>query len=153
MLVKDLLEEKFIVVNPTDSIADAWKTIIDAGVTGAPVVTETGEVVGFITDGDLIRACMPSESDITIYDDIMENMDLPASLIRQLRGMRTEDAMQSEERIFTIDQSEPALKALALMFQYRLRRVPVLDGNRLVGTISRAKILSDLLIERNLDNA
>jgi len=127
--------------------------LANEGITGAPVVTETGQVVGFLTDGDLIQACMPSEADITIYDEIMENMDLPAPFLMHLRNMRIEHAMQTEENIITIDQSEPVLKALALMYQYKLRRIPVLDGNRLIGTISRGKILSDLLIDRNLREA
>jgi DHA2 family lincomycin resistance protein-like MFS transporter len=153
MLVKELLDSRYVTLNPTESIADAWQAMSNAGITGAAVVTEKGEVVGFLTDGDLIRACMPSESDITIYDEIMENMDLPAPLLRQLRTMRVEHAMQAEDDIVTIDQSEPVLKALALMYQHRLRRVPVLDGNKLIGTISRGRILTELLLERDLKRA
>jgi MFS transporter, DHA2 family, lincomycin resistance protein len=150
MLVKDLLDQNWVSVLPTETLSDAWRSMREMHVTGAVVVTDDGTIVGFITDGDLVRACMPSETDITIYDEIMERMDLPTALIRNLRSMRVEYAMESSEKVITIDQSEPALKALALMFQHRLRRIPVLDGNKLVGIISRGQILSDILIDRKV---
>lgn len=151
MLVKDLLEPVTVTVGPTDSLSQAWKAMREAKVTGAVVVTEEGQIVGFVTDGDLVRAAMPSETDLTIYDSIMEKLDLPAGFLENLRAMRVEHAMQPEDRVITIDQKEPVLKALALMYQHRLRRIPVLDGNQLVGTISRGTILTNLLLERKLD--
>ncbi len=153
MLVKDLLEADTVTVLPADTLSDAWLVMNEAGIIGACVVTENGELVGFVTDGDLVRACMPSEVDITIYDDIMEKMDLPAGFLKNLRSMRTEQVMQDISQLIVIDQSDPVLKALALMFQHRLRRIPVLDGHRLVGTISRGTILTDLLVKRVLDQA
>jgi len=153
MLVKDLLEPDLVTVGPMDTLSQAWEAMKHAGTTGVVVVTDDGQIVGFLTDGDLIRTCMPSETDITIYDEIMEKMDLPAVLIKNLRTTRVEYAMQTAEKVVTIDQSEPVLKALALMYQHHLRRIPVLDGNSLVGTISRGQILTDILLERNLRKA
>ncbi len=150
MKVKDLLEPELVTVGPLDSISEAWHIIKSAGATGAVVVTEEGRIVGFITDGDLIRTCMPSSTDITIYDEIMTDKKLPNTYIKQLRKMRVEHAMQSEEEVITIDKDEPALIALALMEQHRLRRIPVLDGNKLIGTISRGQILSHILYEQDL---
>ena len=150
MLVKDLLEPVTVTVGPTDSLAKAWEAMKKVRVTGAVVMTEEGRIVGFVTDGDFVRAAMPSETDLTIYDDIMEKLDLPAGFLENLRAMRVEHVMQTEDRVVTIDQKEPVLKALALMFQHHLRRIPVLDGNELVGTISRGQILTNLLLEREL---
>jgi len=153
MLVKDLLEPGMVTVNPTDTISVAWNDMRSNKVTGAVVVTDEGQIVGFLTDGDLVRTCMPSGTDITIYDEIIENMKLPTAYIRQIRSMKVEDAMQSAENVVTIDQDEPALKALALMFQHHLRRIPVTDGQKLIGTINRGQILSDILIDRVLQEA
>jgi len=156
MLVKDLLDPHYVSVHPTDSIVKAWTAMKAAGQTGAVVVTEEDRIVGFITDGDLVRSCMPSETDITIYDDIIEKLELPEGFIKQLRAIRVEHAMQSLDaelenpEVITIDQNESALKALALMFQHRLRRIPVTDGQTLVGTISRGSILTDILLDRKL---
>jgi CBS domain-containing protein len=150
MFVKDLMDETFVTVGPTDTLAQAWGTIKESGTTGACVVTEEGQLVGFVTDGDFIRACMPSEADIAIYDEIMETMELPDGLLANLRTMRVEHIMQPEDQVVTISQEEPMLKALALMFQHHLRRIPVLDKNDLLGTISRGTILYELLVERNV---
>lgn len=150
MIIKDLLEPDLVTILPTEKLPEAWQVMKDAGVTGAVVVTEEGEIVGFITDGDLVRACMPSETDLAIYDEIMEKMELPDGLIKNLRTMSVEHAMQTAEKVITIDQSEPILKALALMFQHHLRRIPVLDRDTLVGTISRGQILTHLLLTRRI---
>lgn len=151
MLVKSLLEPTMITVNPTDSLSNAWRVMKESGVTGCCVVTEEGELVGFVTDGDFVHACMPSEADITIYDEIMDKMELPDGFLSNIRSMRVEGVMQHAEHVFTINHEEPVLKALALMFQHRLRRIPVLDGNTLIGTISRGMILYELLVERDIN--
>lgn len=151
MLVKSLLEPTMITVNPTDSLSNAWRVMKESGVTGACVVTEEGELVGFVTDGDFVHACMPSEADITIYDEIMDKMELPDGFLSNIRSMRVEGIMQHAEHVFAINHEEPILKALALMFQHRLRRIPVLDGRTLIGTISRGMILYELLVERDIN--
>jgi len=151
ILVENLLEPGMVTVSPSDSLAVAWAKIRETGKTGACVVAGENRVVGFITDGDLIRACMPSETDLTIYDDILGKMDLPDGFIARCRSMKVEDVMRGEEDVVTIDSHEPALKALALMYQHKLRRIPVLNGNELVGTISRGQILSDILIDRSVE--
>jgi CBS domain-containing protein len=150
MLVKELIEPGFVSVSPTDTLGQAWKIMQDSKLTGACVVTEEGQLVGFITDGDFIRACMPSEADIAIYDEIMEKMELPNGFLATIRSMRIEDIMQGAHQVITINLNEPLLKALALMFQHHLRRIPVLDGNQIIGTISRGMVLYELLVERNI---
>lgn len=150
MLVSELLEPKLVTVKPTDGLSTAWQTMKDSGTTGAVVTTDEGAIVGFLTDGDLIRTCMPSETDITIYDEIMENMELPPVVIRNLRSMLVEHAMQTAESVITINHDNPVLKALALMFQHKLRRLPVLKGKTLTGIISRGQILTDLLLHRDI---
>ena len=125
----------------------------EADSTGACVVTDKGQLVGFVTDGDFVRACMPSEADIAIYDEIMEKMELPDGLLANLRSMRVEHIMQPEDQVVTISSNEPVLKALALMFQHHLRRIPVLDGNKLIGTVSRGTILYELLVERDVHSS
>jgi CBS domain-containing protein len=150
MLVKNLLDPMFVTISPLDTLSDAWRIMKESGLTGACVVTEEGELVGFATDGDFIRACMPSESDIAIYDEIMETMELPHGLLSNLRSMKVEHIMQPGDSVVTINHEEPVLKALALMFQHHLRRIPVLDGNDLIGTISRGAILYELLVDRDI---
>lgn len=150
MKVTELLETKLVTVQPTDTLSSAWKAMLKVGTTGAAVTTDDGTLVGFLTDGDLIRSCMPSETDITIYDEIIEKMELPPALVRNLRSMKVEHAMQTAEGVITIDHNKTVLEALALMFQHRLRRLPVLEGNTLIGMISRGQILTNILLERDI---
>lgn len=150
MLVKDLMDEILVTVSPTDSLGEAWRTIKESGLTGACVVTDEGQLVGFVTDGDFVRACMPSEADIAIYDEIIEKMELPDGFLANLRRMRVESIMQEADAVITIAHDQPILRALALMFQHRLRRIPVLEGNTLIGTISRGQILYELLVARDI---
>jgi CBS domain-containing protein len=144
------MEPRLATVQPTDTLSEAWEAMKRTGTTGAAVITEDGTLVGFITDGDLIRTCMPSEIDITIYDEIMDNRELPPVYIRYLRKMRVEHAMQNTEGVVTVDHDQTVLEALALMFQHKLRRLPVLKGKTLIGMISRGTILTNLLLERDI---
>ena len=102
-----------------------------------------------MSEGDFIRATIPSATDIAIYETIITEKELPEQMVRNLRFTKVEDIMTPN--LVTIDAGEPILNALALLHVHGLKRLPVLDDGELVGTVSRGKILKNLLLDRELD--
>jgi len=81
---------------------------------GALLVIKDGEPVGMMSERDYARKV------------ILEG--------RQSRETRVEDIMSSP--LITIDQSAKAREGLALMTEKRIRHLPVMQGERLVGVVS-----------------
>ncbi|WP_326525246.1 CBS domain-containing protein [Sphingomonas sp.] len=81
---------------------------------GAVPVLDGGRVAGVFSERDVIR-CLASEG--------------PAALERPVRDAMTAPAM-------TVSPGEPVLGALSLMTRRRIRHLPVLEGEALVGIVS-----------------
>ena len=151
MYVRDLMDQTVLTVKPETNLPEAYNYMLEHNSRGVCVVTDDGQIAGFVSEGDFIRATIPSATDIAIYDTIITEKELPIQMVRNLRYTKVEDIMSSN--IVTISADEPILNALALLHVHNLKRLPVLDDVKLVGTISRADILRNLLIDRPIPDS
>lgn len=89
---------------------------------GLPVVEEDGEVVGVVSEFDLLQA-------------LLEGQDLSL--------LKAEDIMNTPALCVT--EESPLLHVLKLMIEHRIIRLPVVRNRKLVGMISRPNILSQMV--------
>ena len=128
ILVRDLMEPQVPIVKPESNLSEAYRYLLDNNAIGACVVTEDGQIAGYVSEGDFIRATIPSATDIAIYESIITDKELPEEMVRNLRYTRVEDIMTPN--LVTVNADEPILNALALLHVHSLKRLPVLDdGN------------------------
>lgn len=134
--VRDLMVRTVITVAPSDPLATAARRLAARRISAAPVV-EDGEVVGIISESDILKALVP------------DSATNPPSILDLLSGAAREphegpalvrDAMTADVRCITPDES--IWQAATLMQQGQVKRLPVTaEGNRLVGIISRADLI------------
>ena len=55
MKVSDVMTDRVISVHPSDLIADAVQLMLDNRISGLPVISEAGQLVGIVSEGDLLR--------------------------------------------------------------------------------------------------
>jgi CBS domain-containing protein len=112
-------------IAPSASVFDAVKLMAEKSI-GALIVTEADRVVGIITERDYARkiVLMSRSSKETPVRDIM------TSAVMYVRPDQTsEDCM-------------------VLMTEKRLRHLPVMEGERLVGLISIGDLVKDIISEQ-----
>jgi len=98
------------------------RQLLTGNFSGLPVVEEGGEVVGIVSEFDLIQA-------------LLEGKDL--SLLKAEEIMNTPAMCVTEETSL--------LHVLQLMVEHRIIRLPVVRNRKLVGMISRPNILSQMV--------
>ena len=109
------------------------------------VVDELNRFVGVLSEGDLIRAALPD------FDEILAQGggSLTAGIEMFVDKGRAMANKPIDEYIIraplTVRPSEPALRAATLMITKMIRRLPVVEGDQLVGIISRADICRGIL--------
>lgn len=54
MLAKDIMTAHVITASPDDTVEDVIRLIVDNRISGVPVINEDREVIGIVTEGDLI---------------------------------------------------------------------------------------------------
>jgi CBS domain-containing protein len=112
-------------VEPTASVYDAVKLMADKNV-GALVVTERGKVVGIVSERDYARkvVLLARSSQDTPLSEIM------SSPVMYVRPEQTSD------------------DCMALMTENRLRHLPVMQGDRLVGLVSIGDLVKATISEQ-----
>lgn len=122
MNIRDVMTSNPRTVSPGDSIQNAARIMRDED-TGAVPVVDNGRPVGIVTDRDIvIRAVADGELNRPVRDIVSE------AVVTARPDMSTREAAQ-------------------LMSEHQVRRLPVVENDRLVGIVS----LGDLAVKDGND--
>jgi len=110
------------------------------------VVDEQGDYVGVLSEGDLLRAIMPdfeglTESGASLEDAFRIFADAGKAYADQPIGRLV------IRKSITVSPDDELLKAATAMVTKQIRRLPVVEEERLVGSISRADVCWAVLCE------
>ena len=137
MKIEAVMQDNLVSIYENDSMSQGLKKLRDNHIKHLPVVDDGGQLTGIITDRDLKRA---SASDATA----LEIHELPYLLDK----VRMKEIMTSDPLTVTPDTGIG--KAAGMMAEGRLGCLPVLQGDRLVGMVTRTDFLK-LLAENEVE--
>jgi CBS domain-containing protein len=124
--VREVMTEDPVVLPKDASIVEAARLMRDHGI-GDVIVTDGERAEGIVTDRDIVVRAVAEGSD-------------PGQV-------RVEDVLSGDLAAVTPDDSVE--RAIALMREKAIRRVPVVESGRAVGVVS----IGDLAIQRDADSA
>lgn len=147
MKAKDIMTREVITVHKHATIKDIAQTLIDHKISGVPVVDDDGTLLGIVSEGDLLhKETIPRIPDffnilgaIIYYNGIERyNEDFKKLIGEQADAIMT-------EKVVTAAADTEVDEIAQKMLQHRVKRIPIVEGKRLVGLISRADIIKLLL--------
>lgn len=149
MRVRDVMSKDPITLRPTATLREAAITLAEESVGGCPVVDQRGKVIGMLSEVDILEALktqskelrmlMPPEITfgISFVEVIKEREALAA--FREAETELVKDLMTKE--IHAVSPGDPVERAIRIMVQHRIHRIPVIEGDRLVGILTRGDVL------------
>lgn len=138
----DIMNDRPLTTRPDVSVSDLARQLLGAGADGACVIKD-GDLVGVVTEMDLIfkEKAVHVPSFITIMDAVIP-LELPGKLqaeLEKIAGLTVADIMSREPT--TVAPDTPASEVASLMVEHGYSIVPVMDGDLLVGAVTRAGVL------------
>jgi CBS domain-containing protein len=130
MRAKDVMTSPVITVRPDTAIKEAAGLLVDKRVSALPVVKDQGELVGIVSEADLVRLETEPDPRRHLIPQHYEKKTIP----RVVGEVMTRDVVAVEE------DTDVALVA-RLMLERRLKSIPVVVGNEVVGIIARRDVL------------
>ncbi|MBV8996549.1 MAG: CBS domain-containing protein [Pseudonocardiales bacterium] len=107
-----------VCVRSSDSVLDAARRMAELGVGSLPICGEDNKLKGLITDRDIVVKVIAAASDP--------------------RAVHVGELAQGEAvRVGADDSAE---EMLATMRQHKVRRLPVIDGQQLIGIVALADV-------------
>jgi CBS domain-containing protein len=139
MRAHSLMSKPVYTVRADQTVQDAIQIMLARRISGLPVVNAAGEIVGVVTEGDLLRrAELGTEKDHGWRKILIGAGHLAAEYIKS-HGRKVEDLMTAPA--VTIDPDATLPEIVDLMEKHNLKRLPVVSGKRVVGIVSRANLL------------
>ncbi len=148
--VKDVMVREVVACSPDDPISKAARLLREKQVSGIPVVEE-GQVVGMVTETDLLRVLEPDDRSRSFWlPSPLEVIEAPlrglidlAQMRKNIEELKVRDVMVSP--VYTISPEDTLAEASHRLVKHQVNRLPVLDSEgKVVGIIAREDIIRGL---------
>lgn len=142
MRARDVMTRDVTTVTPETSVTAAAKLMLERRISGVPVVDDAGQIIGIITEGDLMRRAELVTERRPWWIDLASSPERRARAYAKAHGLTVKDVMT--KKVVTIDEHEP-LDRIAMTFEEQgIKRAPVVQGGKMIGIVSRANLLQGL---------
>ena len=143
MKTSEIMTSPVITVTPATPIAEAARLMLQHRISGLPVV-EGEEVVGMITEGDLLRrAETGSAPHRPMWLELLLGPGRLADEYTHAHARRAGEAMTGD--VVSVGPQADVAEVVQLMNRRRIKRVPVIDNDKLVGIVTRANLVRALV--------
>ena len=143
MQAKDVMTTNVVTIPVDATIEDAAKAMLDNAVSGLPVVNDAGAVVGVISEGDLLhRQETGTERKRSWWLRAFTSTEQLTHEFITAHSHKVADVMS--QNVITIPPDTELGEIAAELEEKRIKRLPVIDGGKLVGIVSRANLLHAL---------
>ncbi|HLX40557.1 MAG TPA: CBS domain-containing protein [Ktedonobacteraceae bacterium] len=114
MIASDIMTRKVYTIHPEASAQEAAQLLSQHRISGLPVVNADHKIIGMVTEADII------------------------SKVRR-EGLLVSDIMSHE--VISIGEDTPVGEIAMLLTERKIKRVPVVQGDKLIGIVSRGDIV------------
>jgi CBS domain-containing protein len=143
MKASDVMTSPVKTVGPRDTIRTAIEAMLDAHVSGLPVV-DHGVLVGVLSEGDLLRRVeLGTEKQRSRLMEFLVGPGRAASDYVQTHGRYIEEVMTPDPIV--VEADTPLEEVVGIMERRRIKRVPVVRDGKLIGIVTRSDLLASLL--------
>ena len=143
MKAADVMTRPVISVAPDEQITHAARLMLQNKISGLPVVDGSGKLVGVVTEGDFLRrAETGTQKRRPRWIEFLLGPGRLASEYVHTSGRKVGEIMTDE--VYTVAEDAPLEEVVRLMERRRVKRVPVMRGDQLVGIVTRANLLRAL---------
>ncbi|HHJ19820.1 MAG TPA: CBS domain-containing protein [Gammaproteobacteria bacterium] len=133
MLVKEIMTKGVKTVTPETSVRDVAMVMCLQKISGLPVVDEEGAIVGIVSEKDVLQKMFPDMGEAMTLD-VKPDFEKMEDNYTDALSLKAGDLMTAN--VSTVEPDMPCLKAASMMWLRKIRRIPVTEGNKLVGIVS-----------------
>ncbi len=119
--VKDIMKKRVVTVRENAKVEEASKLLIEKKLSGVPVVDKNRNLIGFVSEKDIIQAIGSKDFLKKCVKDVMTR------------------------NVTCVEENAPLDHVSAVFTEKPLRRVPIVRGKKVVGIISRKDVIKRLV--------
>lgn len=143
LTARDIMHTEVVTIGPDATVRELADLLATHEISGVPVVNDQGALVGVVTEGDVILqdAELHFPHYLQFLDSIiyLESVRKFEERFRKTFGNKVSDVMSAE--VFTVTPEATIHEVTTLMADNGVNRLPVVEGDALVGIITRGDVV------------
>jgi CBS domain-containing protein len=154
---RDIMQTSILSLSPTTPLSAVQRMFFEEEIHGAPVVDETGAVLGIVTSMDLVRSSAEKSDELpsrpAAIDYLTEMLEFSAADWPRITD-RLDDSFGDQvaadvmtENPVSVDAATPVPQIAQTLTSNRIHRVLVTDGDHLCGIVSSSDLVALLAVD------
>jgi CBS domain-containing protein len=140
MKAKDIMTRTVVSIDPNATVLQAARLMLQHHISGLPVVDSQGALVGVLSEGDFLRRGETrTERRRSRWLEFLMGPGRIASDYVHSHGSKVSEVMTADVK--TVGEEASLENIVQLMEKHRIKRVPVLRGDKLVGIVTRSNLM------------
>lgn len=119
MIAKNIMTRDVITVSPDMAVKRVAALLIKNQISGAPVADQKGNIVGVVSEADILAK----------------------------KGKQVRQIMST--KVISVKEDTSVKEIARLMTTHRIKRLPVMNGRKVIGIISRADVVSAIALGKH----
>lgn len=143
MKASDIMTTQVVTVTPDTTVRGLAELLASRGISAAPVVDAKGELVGIVSEGDLVRRSeLQTQRTRSWWLALFTSGAAQAQDFIKANASKVADIMTHE--VVTVSPDAPLAEIARLLEKNAIKRVPVVSNGKLAGIVSRANLVQAL---------
>ncbi len=139
MKVMDVMHKDLTSISEQTTLLEALALLAAHRTTGLSVLNDDDQVVGFLSEKDILKATIPGYVGYMDENFAMPDIDKIKNRVKMIGGSPAREHMTTTPVIF--EEGENLSNAIVALFKKNIRRAPVVREGSLVGMVDREEIL------------
>lgn len=168
MRVRDIMIKDVYTVNAEDSVRTVLEKFAQLGISGMPIVDADRRLVGYISDGDIMRFLgRHGNQGFTSYISVIgyyygvtlvdapdalgltnNHSEIVDDLKQNVLHVCTKNVLEvGTKRVISVSEDEDMVQVAEILAQKKIKKVPVTSSGKLLGIISRGDVVRAVVKE------
>src|SRR5450631_1823744 len=140
MNAEHVMTRDVISIAPDMTVLQAARLMLQHHISGLPVIDKAGKLVGVLSEGDFLRRQETrTEKRRSRWLEFLMGPGRIAAEYTHSHGSKVSEVMTDE--VQTVGEDTPLEDMVELMERHRIKRVPVLRANKVVGIVTRSNLM------------
>jgi CBS domain-containing protein len=143
MRAADVMTTDVVSVGPDARVVEVAETLLASRISAVPVIGERGELVGIVSEGDLMRRSETrTDRRRAWWLEAFVGRTTLANDYVQANAQKVADIMT--RNVVTATPDTPLGEIAALLERHHIKRVPIVRDGKVLGIVSRANLIQAL---------
>ncbi|UCE37275.1 MAG: CBS domain-containing protein [Thermoplasmata archaeon] len=154
MLVKDIMTKKVITLGPENTLKDVVLKFSEHNISGAPVVDDSGKVLGIISEADIITTLerhgkevkmvylSPALSMVGLSFKETPSEKKTEDIVKDVGDIKVSEMMK--RNVKTVGPEDKVKAVIDIVASGKINRVPVVMDGKLVGIVTRGDVIKGI---------